>query len=716
MPTKVQHTYLVLFKGDDSDFIGNQNIVLNLETDLDLTGCKAHFKFLDFAQDFTEIPEDKQLELVFPKAQTAKFPLGAMDAELWLEDSTGKRRTVSNRIHIVVTNSVPEAYNNEDTQAITVTIASGSGGIDPTKILEGVTMETNTLVKIREAIQTIGTALGATVTALAMMLLPCRAATNTVVQSVDIRNVDLDSPVEIVTNVDCEALVDTNQLHVAVTNLEEQIAQATPENYSVVADAAMSAASTNDLKSAVSTTFRESTNYTDIAIASATNALPRIVESESNPGYAANAAHAISANEASVANSATSLGNRSAPAIIEQLDAATATNALQGAALRDIADTIGNLASKQDVISATNTLNSTIPNNISRSASDATILHCDDGTCTNALFYIRQATTTLAGLMTAADKVKLNNQTAIITTWESFLDGSNVVFAITNYISGTYTATDGKFKIMELRDGSYREIYNSHKDIQAHIDDFKNNDFKNATNDVMTTVNNTVANKADKDWGKYSSSGTLLESVGISNTVYMTSQKTVFAGGLEFERVQVGSGVIGVLTAKGAAAYTTGDSGTFKFQDVSSTNFFGYTKTDDYIIGCDTDAITVSGDLVSLRYDVVSSSYPIIFYIPTLDNYNPENWEQLNDEAGDPISGATYEIAWDVSVPEQFTAMINVAGNPQGFFMAKMAVSGDASFETNMKARFSRGILCTDGIHTIKFDWNGGSPRLISGE
>jgi hypothetical protein len=289
MPTKVQHTYLVLFKGDDSDFIGNQNIVLNLETDLDLTGCKAHFKFLDFAQDFTEIPENKQLELVFPKAQTAKFPLGAMDAELWLEDSEGKRRTVSNRIHIVVTNSVYEAYNNKDTQAITVTIESGSGGggIDPTKILEGVTMETNTLVKIREAIQTIGTALGATVTALAMMLLPCRAATNTVVQKIDIRNVDLDSPVEIVTNVDCEALVDTNQLHVAVTNLEDKISKATPDNYSVVSNAAMNAvqpsvatniaestaaSATNaldvSLSSRLSRESQNSTNYTDSAIAS----------------------------------------------------------------------------------------------------------------------------------------------------------------------------------------------------------------------------------------------------------------------------------------------------------------------------------------------------------------------------------------------------------------------------------------------------------------
>lgn len=116
--------YIVLFRGDDSDFVGNQSIYITLDTELSLEGCKAHFRFLDFTQDFDEIPEDKKLLLVFPKDKTAKFPLGAMDASLTLEDSLGRIRTASNRIHIVVTNSVNEAYCSEDPQAITV-IMSG---------------------------------------------------------------------------------------------------------------------------------------------------------------------------------------------------------------------------------------------------------------------------------------------------------------------------------------------------------------------------------------------------------------------------------------------------------------------------------------------------------------------------------------------------------------------------------------------------------------
>ena len=119
-PIKPQ--YIVLFKGDDSDFQGNQSIDVVIDTKLDTTGMKAHFRFMDFVQDFDSIPENKTLRLVFPNAKTSEFPLGAADATMRLEDASGKFRTVSNRIHVVVTNSVPEAYDNEDNQSITVTV------------------------------------------------------------------------------------------------------------------------------------------------------------------------------------------------------------------------------------------------------------------------------------------------------------------------------------------------------------------------------------------------------------------------------------------------------------------------------------------------------------------------------------------------------------------------------------------------------------------
>ena len=55
---------------------------------------------------------------------TSGFALGAADARLWLTNGH-KIRTVENRIHIVVTNRVEEAYDNDDPQAITVNISNG---------------------------------------------------------------------------------------------------------------------------------------------------------------------------------------------------------------------------------------------------------------------------------------------------------------------------------------------------------------------------------------------------------------------------------------------------------------------------------------------------------------------------------------------------------------------------------------------------------------
>lgn len=116
--------YIVLFCGDDSNFVGNQTIFIELETDLDTTGCKAHLKYISKTFTWNAIPEDKRLELVFSAEETKAMPLGDWDAELWLEDAQGRRRTVSNQIRIRVTKSVEDAYWSEDPQSIKASIGN----------------------------------------------------------------------------------------------------------------------------------------------------------------------------------------------------------------------------------------------------------------------------------------------------------------------------------------------------------------------------------------------------------------------------------------------------------------------------------------------------------------------------------------------------------------------------------------------------------------
>ncbi len=282
-------------------------------------------------------------------------------------------------------------------------------------------------------------------------------------------------------------------------------------------------------------------------------------------------------------------------------------------------------------------------------------------------------------------------------TWQSYLDGSNVVFRIADYLTGDYTTDNAKLRILELQDGAdeYSEVYNSRDEIIKHISRFSE------------------TNTADKAWGQYTSSGQNLADLGISNTVYMTSKHTVFAGDTEWQRVAVGEGAIFVLVNTGTQTYTTGDEGTFKFQDDGGTNYFGFAKTDSYTVGCQTDGITVVDQLVTLTYRITSSVYPIIYYSTDLGK-KPIAWVQLNNADGTAYPDAPVVVQWEQNPPEgQMVCYINVGTKPTGFFKAEIVHTGGASFITNMPADLKGGIMCSDGLHKVRIDYNNGNPKLV---
>ena len=282
-------------------------------------------------------------------------------------------------------------------------------------------------------------------------------------------------------------------------------------------------------------------------------------------------------------------------------------------------------------------------------------------------------------------------------TWQSYLDGSNVVFRISDYLTGAYSCDDAKLRILELKEGDsdYTEVYNSRDEISKHLIKFSE------------------TNNSDKAWGQYTSSGQKLSDLGISNTVYMTSKHTVFAGDTEWQRVAVGEGAIFVLVNTGTRTYTTGDEGTFKFQDDGGTNYFGFAKTDSYTVGANTDGISVSDQMVTLTWNITSSVCPIIYYTTDLGT-KPISWVQLNNADGTSYPDAPVVVQWEQNPPEgQMQCYINVGTKPAGFFKAEIVHTGGASFITNMPADLQGGIMCSDGLHKVKIDYNNGNPKLV---
>lgn len=292
---------------------------------------------------------------------------------------------------------------------------------------------------------------------------------------------------------------------------------------------------------------------------------------------------------------------------------------------------------------------------------------------------------------------------AIVDSWEGYWSGSNVVFEVTNYYGNT-TGAKPRLRIREYRDEQWRTVWD------------EENKFAAAESNIVNRVAETNAalrvslkeEFAPLAWGTVTDKGSPNP---VTNTTFMTSPETYFAGGTEYQRVAVGSGTICVLVDKGALARTAGQPGTFRFQDDGGTNYFGFVKTDSYTIGCRTDGITVADGLVTLRYDVImgGTDVPVVYW---RENLREGSWVQLNNVDGTAADGAPYTVTWYTSGGSYYAA-INCTGNASGFFRAETAVMGDVVWETNMRARLGGGMECTNtATHVngvIRPSYNGSS-------
>ena len=103
-----------LFKGDDTDFNGNNFLTIYLDTTTSLTGFKATFRLGSFVQEFADITS-KTLKVVIPHEVTKQFPVGNLNGMLRLEDSSGRLQTVTNTIPFAITK---EVFTQEEQEII----------------------------------------------------------------------------------------------------------------------------------------------------------------------------------------------------------------------------------------------------------------------------------------------------------------------------------------------------------------------------------------------------------------------------------------------------------------------------------------------------------------------------------------------------------------------------------------------------------------------
>jgi len=294
-------------------------------------------------------------------------------------------------------------------------------------------------------------------------------------------------------------------------------------------------------------------------------------------------------------------------------------------------------------------------------------------------------------------------------TLEGYIAGQRVRVSVTNY----YGNTSGQLPRLRIEefitatnvtDGVSTETnyWKMVWDEQDKYDQFK----AEATSAIAAMTNNLyqtyyallmerLNTKAPRAWGTLTSAG----EAAPAGSVWHTEPNTVFAGGTEYAHAMVGTGVIGVLTTKGAAVYTDGETGRFHFTTDDKTSFFGMNIATRYELGCATDGITVTdvggNKMVDLLYNVTMTGKPILYYTPTLSGNI--TWEQITDSSGGAISGATVYASWDAAPPAgSEICTINCGAGVSGFFKASVEYAGTCKFETNMMADLQGGVLATN--------------------
>ena len=324
------------------------------------------------------------------------------------------------------------------------------------------------------------------------------------------------------------------------------------------------------------------------------------------------------------------------------------------------------------------------------------------------------STTAHTDIRTAVANAQAHSEATrqIVSTWEGFLDGSNVVFWITNYISGAYSLDHAKLQIKELLPDSneYRIVYDSRTEITNHTAAAKR-EIVGYVDGVATVLRGEIAEKGDQAWGRRSSTG---QDVPISNTVWVTEQNLRIAGGMEYERVAVGEGAIYVLTSKGQTPYMIGDEGALMLKDDGGTNYFGMVRSDSYTIGCNTDGIRTQNNLVYLDYAVTMSDHPCIWYTESLEG--DVVWEQLNLPDGSAVPGASHTVIWDESPRLGAQECYINCPEGSGFFRATIEVAGDARFRTNMPAEIPSFYCADDPTKKVKIIWNNGNPKFTEAQ
>ena len=270
--------------------------------------------------------------------------------------------------------------------------------------------------------------------------------------------------------------------------------------------------------------------------------------------------------------------------------------------------------------------------------------------------------------------------------------GSNIVAEVTNYNSQVHAPS---LRIMQLNESNeYITVWaetnglaRTLKQANAYTD--------GATGAVVQAV-------APRAWSKVTAG---LGFDAPPNTTWLSTGRTVIAGGLEYEKHMTSGGAIWLLESNGMTADFHAQTNNTAFIDLSNadgTPIFRVEKTDSFLVGVHVDSVTVDGDTLVCGVGVVAADHPLVRVKAQL-----ESGEWAKEEDGIPASLAT--VTWSGTTGNWTCRIQNNTGGSTLFAQMEYFQEGGTKIVNSAALDVSEGILCTDGIHKCRPVYNNGS-------
>ena len=183
---------------------------------------------------------------------------------------------------------------------------------------------------------------------------------------------------------------------------------------------------------------------------------------------------------------------------------------------------------------------------------------------------------------------------------------SNVIDEVTNYNSAVNLPTRRLYMLTNTtRSASnYVKIWDESRHHEATL--------TAATNFAKSAV---VDYAAPKGWSATTSG---LGSEAPSDTTWISTPTTVFAGGLEYAKFVHTGGEVWVLCGNGMMQFDPDTNAYFRISADDGTDIFSIEKTDAVTVGADADSIRVNHEDIYIYVRVVSATAPTMYWTTNL--------------------------------------------------------------------------------------------------